>query len=82
MNAWMRFGTRFIDGDNFRVSVGAAQHFGVGHADQFQIGDVLSFAGDFDSAVAARNRMVDDVKIGLLFGVHFFDSFDIISAAR
>ena len=48
----------------------------------FKIGDVLSFAGDLDPAVAARDRMIDDVKIGFLLGAHFFDSFDIMSAAR
>ena len=82
INAWMRFGTGLIDGDNFRMGVGTAENLGVGHADELQVGDVLRLAGDFDPAVAARDRMIDDMEIGLLFGAHFFDSFDITSAAR
>ena len=70
VNSGMRFGFGFVDGNNFRVGEGAAQHFGVGHADQPQVGDVLRFAGDFDPAVAARDRMIDDVKIGFLFRAH------------
>ena len=62
------------------MGIGAAQHFGIGHADQLQIGDVLGFPGDFDPAVAPRDGMIDDVEVGLLFGAHFFDSFDIMSA--
>ncbi len=82
VNAGMGFGLRFVDGNNFRMGERAAQHFGVGHADEPQVGDVLRFAGDFDPAVAARNRMIDDVKIGFLFGAHLLISLDIMSAAR
>ena len=64
------------------MGIGAAQHFGIGHADQLQVGDVLGLAGDFNPAIAPRDRMIDDVEIGFLFDAHFFDSFDIMSAAR
>ena len=37
------------------MGIGAAQHFGIGHADQLQIGDVLGFPGDFDPAIAPRD---------------------------
>src|SRR5262245_65817764 len=82
VDAGMSFGTRFIDGNNFRVSVGTAQNFGPSHADQLQIGDVLGAAGDFDPAVAPRNGFVNDLEIGFLLGAHFALSLAISSAAR
>ena len=63
-------GLGFIDGDDFGVRQGAAQHLGVRHADQSQIRDVLRLAGDLDPAVPARNGMIDDVKIGFLWRAH------------
>ena len=82
INSAMRFRARFVDRNNFRMGVGAAQHFGVGHADEPQICDVLGFAGDFDPAVAARQRMINDVKIALLLDAHDCFSFAINAAAR
>src|SRR3990167_5481561 len=65
-----RRGPQRVDGNNLRVGVRAAQDLGVGHADEFKVGDIGGFAGDFNPAVAARYRMVDDVKISFLFGAH------------
>jgi hypothetical protein len=42
----------------------------------------LGFAGDFHSAVAAGQRVIDDVKVSFLFRAHFLVSLDITSAAR
>ena len=36
-----------------------------------EVGDIMGFAGDFHPAVAAGQRVIDDVKISFLFGAHF-----------
>ena len=79
-----RVGFRFglVDGDNFCVGVGAAQNLGVGHADEPEIAHIGGFSRDFDPAIAARYRMVDDLKIGFLFRAHFLLSLAITSDAR
>ena len=77
-----RFGSRSVDGDDLRMGVGAAQHFGVSHADKPEVADKSGSPGNLNAAIAAGYGMIDDLKVRFFLRGHDLFSLAISSAAR
>src|SRR5437867_12460558 len=77
-----RFGSRSVDGSDLRMSVRAAQHFGVSHADKPEVADKSGSPGNLNPAIATGYGMIDDLKVRFFLHDHDLFSWAISSAAR
>ena len=64
------------------MGVGAAQHFGVSHADKPEVADKSGSPGNLNPAIAAGYGMIDDLKVRFFLRGHDLFSWAISSAAR
>src|SRR5438128_12139826 len=65
-----RFASRSVDGDDLRMGVGAAQHFGVSHADKPEVADKRGSPGNLNPAIPAGYVIIDDLKVRLFLRDH------------
>ena len=67
-DAGQGFGTRGIDAADAGVRMRAAQHLGVHHAGEAEVGGVDGLAGDALPGIDAGHALADDLELSLVRG--------------